>query len=60
VEGLGAFRSRVGDAHGKGKLHAKPAARHATLAVNLAGSLASFLIETWEAKTSTTVKRPTA
>ena len=29
---------------------AKPATRHAGLAVNLAGSMASFLIETWEAR----------
>ncbi len=52
VEGLGAFRSREGDAHGKGKLNVKPLPRHAALAVNLAGSLASFLIETWEARGS--------
>ena len=50
VEGLGAFRNREGDAHGKGKLQVKPLPRHAALAVNLAGSLASFLIETWEAR----------
>ncbi|MBI3465037.1 MAG: abortive infection family protein [Planctomycetes bacterium] len=48
VEGLGALRSRDGDAHGKSKLHAKPKPRHAALAVNLAGSMSSFLIETWE------------
>ena len=50
VEGLGALRNRASDAHGKGKLHVKPAPRHAALAVNLAGSMASFLIETMEAK----------
>ena len=48
VEGLGAFRNREGDAHGRGRLNVKPLSRHAALAVNLAGSLASFLIETWE------------
>ncbi|MBE3098353.1 MAG: abortive infection family protein [Planctomycetes bacterium] len=48
VEGLGTLRNRLSDAHGKGKAAAKPAARHAGLAVNLAGSMASFLIETWE------------
>jgi len=52
VEGLGAFRNRDGDAHGKGKLHGKAKPRHAALAVNLAGSLASFLIETWETRAS--------
>lgn len=48
VRGLGALRSRVGDAHGKGKQGARPAARHAELAVNLAGAMATFLIQTWE------------
>jgi len=36
IEGLGALRNRLGDAHGGGRLRAKPAARHAQLAVNLA------------------------
>ena len=50
VEGIGAIRNRLGDAHGKGKRGAKPEPRHAELAVNLAGSMASFLIATWEAQ----------
>ena len=48
INGLGTLRNRIGDAHGKGKLPVKPAPRHAELAVNLSGSLALFLIETWE------------
>ena len=48
VEGIGAIRNALGDAHGKGKLSTKPKARHAELAVNLAGACAIFLIETWE------------
>ena len=48
VEGIGAMRNALGDAHGKGKVYAKAAARHAELAVNLAGARAIFLIETWE------------
>ena len=48
VEGIGAMRNALGDAHGKGKLCTKPEARHAELAVNLAGASAIFLIETWE------------
>jgi hypothetical protein len=48
VEGLGTLRSRVGDAHGQGKRQVKPTARHAELAVNLAGALATFLTQTWE------------
>jgi hypothetical protein len=52
VEGLGALRSRVGDAHGQGKRPVKPAARHAELAVNLAGAMATFLAQTWEKVTN--------
>lgn len=49
VYGLGSLRNKLGDAHGKGKMKVKPAARHAELSVNLAGSIALFLIETFEA-----------
>lgn len=50
VEGLGAVRNRLGDAHGKGKLESKPASRHAELAVNLAGAMATFLVATSNAR----------
>ncbi len=50
VEGLGALRNRLSDAHGKGKIGVKPAPRHAELAVNLSGALAIFLIATWESR----------
>jgi hypothetical protein len=50
VEGLGALRNKLSDAHGKGKKAAKPAPRHAELAVNLAGSTATFMVSTWEAR----------
>jgi len=50
VNGLGALRNRLGDAHGKGKMQIRPAQRHAQLAVNLAGATALFLIETWQFK----------
>jgi hypothetical protein len=50
VEQLGALRNKLGDAHGGGPRRAKPAARHAELAVNLAGSMATFLLATWEAR----------
>ncbi|GIN98941.1 abortive infection protein [Siminovitchia terrae] len=47
VNGLGNLRNTHGDAHGKGKLrYYKPSARHAELAVNLAGSMSLFLIQT--------------
>lgn len=48
VEGLGALRNRHSDAHGKGQRGVKPAPRHAELAVNLAGTMATFLLSTWE------------
>jgi hypothetical protein len=55
VEGLGTLRNRLSDAHGKGqRLPAKPAPRHAELAVNLAGAMAAFLVATWEARNRTT------
>ena len=50
VEGLAALRNRLGDAHGKGKVGVRPAARHAELAVNLSGALAIYLLATHEAR----------
>lgn len=50
VEGLGALRNKVGDAHGQGKRPVRVSARHAHLAVNLAGTMATFLIETGTAR----------
>ena len=49
VVGLGSLRNKAGDAHGSGRKSYRPAPRHATLAVNLAGSMALFMIETHEA-----------
>lgn len=46
IEGLGALRNRLRDAHGKGKGGVKSAPRH----VELAGSTALFLLATWETK----------
>ena len=40
VNGLAALRNTFGDAHGKAPNTPKPAARHADLAINLAGTLA--------------------
>lgn len=50
VNGLGTLRNRLGDAHGQGKQPVRPAPRHAELAVNLSGSLALFLVATYEAQ----------
>lgn len=48
VNGLGSLRNKYGDAHGTGPAPIKPKPRHAELAVNLAGSMALFLISTYE------------
>jgi len=48
VSGIGEIRNLYGDAHGKNRKAVKLEPRHAHLAVNLAGSMASFLIETAE------------
>ena len=50
VNSLGALRNRLGDAHSSGPLRAKPQPRHAELAVNMAGTMATFLVATWEAR----------
>jgi hypothetical protein len=47
VEGLGAVRNRHSDAHGNSTASGRPSPRHAELAVNLAGSTASFLVQTY-------------
>lgn len=50
VEGLGSLRNRHSDAHGKGVSGTKPLLRHAELAVNLSGTMATFLLQTWESR----------
>ena len=50
VENLGSLRNKISDAHGGGRKRVKPSERHAALAVNLAGTMATFLIDTWNAK----------
>lgn len=50
INGLGTLRNKLGDAHGQGKSPIKPAPRHAELAVNLSGTMAIFLINTWDNK----------
>lgn len=50
IEGLGALRNRHSDAHGKGATGTRTAPRHAELAVNLSGTMATFFLQTWEAR----------
>lgn len=52
IQGLGALRNKLSDARGKGKKAVKSSARHAALAVNLAGSMAAFLVAAWEERSS--------
>jgi hypothetical protein len=48
VHGLGTLRNRFSDSHGRGgRLPVKASARHANLAVNTAGAIATFLVETF-------------
>jgi len=50
VESIGSIRNKLGDAHSQGPVRARPQSRHAELAVNLAGTMATFLIATWNAR----------
>jgi len=46
VNGIGTLRNRLSDSHGRsGKRPVRPSARYASLAVNTAGAVATFLIE---------------
>jgi hypothetical protein len=47
VNYIGTIRNRLGDSHGQGGRPIRPKPRHAELVVNLAGSMAMFLLETW-------------
>jgi len=49
VNHLATLRNGLSDAHAPSR-PARPLPRHATLAVNLAGTMASFLVETWLAR----------
>lgn len=50
VESLGSLRNKLGDAHSPGPKRARPLPRHAQLAVNLSGTMATFLVETWQVR----------
>lgn len=52
VAGLGALRNCLSDAHGRGKKSVRPASRHAELAVNLSGAVATFLVATHQSQKS--------
>lgn len=47
VNGIGTLRNRLSDAHGRGGPRpVKPLPRHASLTVNTAGAIATFMVET--------------
>ena len=46
VNGIGTLRNRSSDSHGRGGKPVRPSPRHASLAVNTAGAIATFLVET--------------
>ncbi|SDG33840.1 abortive infection family protein [Alloyangia pacifica] len=49
VNGIGTLRNRLSDSHGRGgRLPVRPSPRHASLAVNTAGAVATFLVETYQ------------
>jgi hypothetical protein len=48
IEGVGALRNELSDAHGRGKMNVQPGIHHAAFAVNLAGAVALFLVQSWE------------
>jgi hypothetical protein len=48
VNRLGTLRNKISDAHGQGRKPVRPRPRHAELAVNLAGTMAAFLVATWK------------
>lgn len=53
VNGIGTLRNRFSDSHAPGgKKPVRPSPRHASLAVNTAGAIAAFLVETYVEGTS--------
>jgi hypothetical protein len=49
-DGVGALRTHVGSAHGHGREMYSLEPRHARLAIHAAHTLATFIVETWEAR----------
>ncbi len=54
VHGLGAFRTHVGSAHGRGRTAYRLTPRHASLVVGAAHTLAIFIIKTWDERVGQT------
>jgi Abortive infection C-terminus len=56
VNGIGTLRNRLSDSHGRGGKTVRASPRHASLAVNLAGGVATFLVETFLARKNSSSK----
>jgi hypothetical protein len=57
VNGIGTLRNRLSDSHGRGgRLPVRPSSRHASLAVNTSGAIATFLVETYLESTDLSAK----
>jgi hypothetical protein len=52
IDGIGALRTHAGSAHGHGRETYALEPRHARLAIHVAHTLATFVIETWESQKS--------
>lgn len=52
VDGIGALRTHASSAHSEGRKGYKLEPRHARLAINAAHSVATFILETWDARVS--------
>lgn len=57
VDGIGALRTHASSAHSEGRRGYKLEPRHARLAVNAAHTVATFILETWDKRTSTQQNR---
>jgi hypothetical protein len=50
IDGVGAFRTHAGSAHGRGRKPYRVEPRHARLAIHAAHTICTFLVETWDKK----------
>jgi len=59
ARGIGALRTHASTAHGQGSKVYRLQPRHGQLAVNAAHTIATFVIETWDAKRAASQSQPT-
>ena len=53
IKGIGSLRNSLSDAHGRGPFGTMPDWRHAELAVNLSGAMATYLAAVWKGRQPT-------